>query len=168
MASGRLANIHAMPELVIRADDLSDERTRALVARHLRGMLENTPPEGIFALDIDRLKAPAVTFWSGWVGSEVAVIGALQTLDSDNGELKSMRVADAHLGAGYGRAMLTHIVAEASRRGMRRLWLETGSTSDFAAARALYASAGFMECDRFGGYPESEFSVYMTRRIART
>ena len=45
-----------------RVDDLTGDATRALVAHHLAGMNENTPPESVHALDLDGLVDPAVTF----------------------------------------------------------------------------------------------------------
>jgi putative acetyltransferase len=152
--------------LEFRVDDLSGDATRALVAHHLSGMHEETPPENVFALDVDALRDPAVTFFSGWNGADLVVIGALKTMDADNGELKSMRVADAHLGTGAGRAILRHIVEQARARGMSRLWLETGSPASFLPARRLYESEGFVECEAFGDYPENPFSVFMTRALA--
>lgn len=151
-----------MSHLVFRIDDLSGGPTRDLVARHLAGMHASSPAESVFALDVDGLRHPDVTFWSGWRGEHLVAIGALKSLDETNGELKSMRVADTHLGTGAGRAMLRHLIAEARSRGMRTLWLETGSTDDFQPALRLYASEGFVECGPFGDYPENPFSVFMT------
>jgi len=154
-----------VPELVFADDDLSAATTRELVAHHLAGMHASSPPESVFALDVDGLRHPDVTFFSARLGDEVVAIGALKTLDVGNGELKSMRVADAHLGTGAGRAMLRHLVGVARDRGMRTLWLETGSTDDFVPARRLYASEGFVECGPFADYPENPFSVFMTRAL---
>jgi putative acetyltransferase len=154
-----------VPDLSFRVDDLTGDATRALIAHHLLGMHASSPPESVFALDIDGLRDPAVTFWSGWRGDELVVIGALKEIDAANGELKSMRVADGFLGTGAGRAILRHIVAEAQRRGMTTLWLETGTPDDFLAARRLYESEGFAECGAFGDYPENPFSVFMTREL---
>lgn len=148
--------------LSIRVDDLSGEATRALVARHLRGMHENSPPESVHALGVDQLVATGVTFWSGWIDDALAVIGAMKELDPSNGEIKSMRVADAFLGRGAGRAMLDHILAEARSRGYTTLWLETGSTPDFDAAIGLYERAGFARCGPFADYVLDPFSIFMT------
>lgn len=148
-----------------RIDDLSGAATRALVARHLAGVHEHSPPCRVHALDVDRLRQPDVTFWSAWVGSELAGCGALKQLDAERGELKSMRVADAFLGRGVGRAILDHLVSEARARGMRSLWLETGSADAFTPALRLYESAGFARCSAFDGYAADPFSVFMTRSI---
>jgi putative acetyltransferase len=64
-----------------------------------------------------------------------------------------------------GRALLRHIVAEARERGMTSLWLETGSTPDFAPAQRLYESEGFVVCGPFEGYSCDPFSLFMTRAL---
>lgn len=150
---------------MIRPDDLSGDATRALVAAHLAGMLENTPVESVHALDVDRLTADGVTVWSAWVDDELAGIGACKDLDLDRAELKSMRVAQDFLGQGIGRAILRHIMDDARERGVRSLWLETGSTDDFLPARRLYASEGFVECPAFAPYQPDPLSTFMTREL---
>ncbi|WP_395639779.1 GNAT family N-acetyltransferase [Pseudolysinimonas sp.] len=154
-----------MPDLVFAVDDLAGSATRALVAHHLAGMHASSPAESVFALDVDGLRHPDVTFFAATLGDEVVAIGALKQLDPQNGELKSMRVADAYLGTGAGRAMLRHLVAEARTRGMKTLWLETGSTEDFVPARRLYEAEGFVECGPFADYRENPFSVFMTLSV---
>jgi len=153
------------PNLTFREDDLSGEATRSLIARHLAGMRASSPPESVHALDIDGLRRPDLTFWSVWVGDEIAGCGALKQLDALQGELKSMRVADKFLGRGIGRAILDHLIAEARSRGIQSLWLETGSTEEFVPALRLYESAGFKRCGPFNGYVEDPFSVFMTMSI---
>ena len=154
-----------MTAIEIRPDDLSGEPTRALIARHLSGMHEHTPAESVHAFDIDKLREPKVTFWSAWVDGEIAGCGALKQMDAKRGEIKSMRVHDAFLGQGIGRAILDHILAEASRRGMTSLWLETGSPAPFLPAIKLYESRGFTRCGPFDGYTDDPFSVFMTRVV---
>jgi putative acetyltransferase len=149
----------------MRVDDLSGQEIRALIARHLSGMHENSPPESVHALDVGALKNPGVTFWSAWVDGALAGCGALKRLDAARGEIKSMRVADSFLGKGVGRAVLEHIIAEAGRMGLTSLWLETGSTEDFRPAIGLYNSAGFMRCGPFEDYVDDPFSVFMTRKL---
>lgn len=152
----------------IRPDDLSGTPTRALAAAHLAGMHANTPAESVHALDLDALAGAGVSLYSAWVDGEIAGIGALSRLSEDRAELKSMRVADAYLGRGIGRAMLHHLVAEARARSIRSLWLETGSTDDFTAARRLYASEGFVECPAFPPYLPDPLSTFMTRELTPT
>src|SRR5688572_11652899 len=128
-------------------------------------MRANSPPESVHALDIDALRRPDVTFWSVWVGDEIAGCGALKRLDAQRGEIKSMRVTDKFLGRGIGRALLEHLISEARARGMASLWLETGSTEAFIPAIRLYESAGFKRCGPFDDYIDDPFSMFMTRAI---
>lgn len=151
--------------LQFRVDDLEGDAIRALVARHLRGMHENSPAESVHAFDLSGLRHPAVTFWSVWHGETLAGMGALKQIDATRGEIKSMRVADELLGKGVGRAMLNHILGEARRRGMTSLWLETGSAPAFLPALSLYESAGFTRCGPFGDYVEDPFSIFMTMSL---
>lgn len=148
--------------LDFRVDDLTNPATQALVRRHLAGMHENSPPESVHAFDLDKLRQPGVTFWTGWLDGEVVVMGALKKIDAENGEIKSMRVADTYLGRGAGRVMLGHILSEARNAGLKWLWLETGSTPAFDPALRLYERAGFKYCGPFGDYKEDLFSRFMT------
>jgi putative acetyltransferase len=152
-------------DLKFRLDDLTGEPTRALIARHLAGMRASSPAESVHALEIDKLRSTDISFWSVWAGDEIVGCGALKRLDARRGELKSMRVADAFLGRGIGRALLQHLMAEARERRMQSLWLETGSAPAFVPALRLYESAGFSRCAPFEGYKEDPFSVFMTRTL---
>ena len=151
--------------LRIIVDDLTAAPTRALIAAHLAGMHENSPPESVHALDLTALLSDEITVWSAWNGDDLVGVGALKELDAERGELKSMRVDDRFRGTGAGRALLRHIVAEAERRGIRSLWLETGSEDAFVPARRLYASEGFVECEPFEGYGPDPLSTFMTRTL---
>src|SRR5688572_11232161 len=111
----------------IRVDDLSGPEIRALLEEHLASMYLHSPPESVHALPLEGLRAPAITFWTIWDGGELLGCGALKELDSRHGELKSMRTCSRHLRKGVAKALLAHIVDEATRRGYLRLSLETGS-----------------------------------------
>jgi len=153
------------PALRFQVDDLSGAKTRALISHHLAGMRASSPPESVHALDVDQLRQPGVTFWSAWLGDELVGCGALKQIDVDRGELKSMRVADAFLGRGFGRAMLEHLIGEARARGIKSLWLETGTALAFKPALELYRKMGFVPCGPFDDYVEDPFSTFMTREI---
>ncbi|MCE8441339.1 GNAT family N-acetyltransferase, partial [Rhodovulum sulfidophilum] len=62
--------------------------------------------------------------------------------------------------------LLAAIRTEAKRRGYRALWLETGTSAPFAAARALYQSQGFKPCGPFGDYRIDPHSAFYTMRLA--
>jgi putative acetyltransferase len=144
---------------------LGDPRVVALLDIHVSRARAETARGSAHALDLPGLRAPGVTFWSAWEGDEVVGVGALKQLSADHGEVKSMHTAEAARGRGVGSALLRQIMATARTRGMRRLSLETGSWAYFAAARALYARHGFVECGPFGEYREDPNSVFMTLEL---
>jgi putative acetyltransferase len=151
-----------MPDIRIVEDDLSGEAIRALVALHLAGMHDHSPPDKVHALPIAALRAPGVTFWSAWIGAEVAGMGAMRHLDAGHAELKSMRVAPAFLRQGVGEAMLRHLIAIGRIRGYARLSLETGRGAAFDPAIALYRKHGFVPCPAFADYVADGFSQCLT------
>jgi putative acetyltransferase len=146
----------------IAADDPSRPDVYALLEEHLRNMHELSPPESVHALDVSRLKAPDITFWTVRDGEQLLGCGALKQLSSDHGEIKSMRTPLGLRRRGAGRAVLTHILSVAKQRGYTRLSLETGPADSFGPAHTLYASAGFQECGPFGDYKLDPYSVFMT------
>ena len=140
---------------MIGADDPRKPEVRALLERHRSFCLSQTPPEHSFALNVDGLLDPKVTFVSFRDGGTVLGIAAIKELDAGHAELKSMHTAAEARGRGVARALLSHLLATARARGYRRVSLETGTTPGFAAARALYESVGFTPAGPFGGYPET-------------
>lgn len=152
-------------EFKIRIDDLSGPEIRALLMEHLRSLSEITPPESMHALNLDKLRQPEITFWSVWQEHKLVGCGALKELDPEHGEVKSMRTAAAHLRKGVAAAVLGHIIAQATRRGYRRLSLETGATKHFEPAHGLYQKFGFKRCSPFVGYHEDPNSVFMTLEL---
>lgn len=153
------------PALEIRPGDLDDPRIIDLLTFHLAQAHVNSPPGSVHALDLSGLKTPDVSFWAGWTGETLTVIGALKVLSPGHGEVKSMRTAEGMKGRGAGGAMLDHIIAEARRQGLKRLSLETGANEAFAPARALYAGRGFEPCGPFEGYRLTDFSRFMTMTL---
>jgi putative acetyltransferase len=149
----------------IELDDLSRPEVHALLNEHLANMHQLSPRESVHALDVERLRQPGITFWTAWDGALLLGCGALKELDPKHGEVKSMRTPAALRRRGAGRALLTHIVAEARSRGYERLSLETGSVSAFVPAQKLYESFGFTRCGPFQGYAEDPHSVFMTLRL---
>ena len=91
--------------------------------------------------------------------------GALQTLDAQHGEVKTMRTRTKFLRKGVGQAVLSHIVNHATDTGIKRLSLETGSSDVFLAARAMYLNNGFGICGPFGDYKLDPYSVFMTKLL---
>ena len=50
-------------------------------------------------------------------------------------------------------------------QGIRRISLETGSSEAFRAARELYKSQGYEECEAFEDYILSEHNTFMLKEI---
>ena len=146
----------------VQRDDPTRADVHALLEEHLRNMHELSPPESVHALDVSRLKSSDITFWTVRDGGTLLGCGALRELDAEHGEVKSMRTPAALRRRGAGRALLTHILAEARARGYRRLSLETGSMDAFVPAQKLYESFGFVYCGPFGDYQPDPNSVFMT------
>ncbi len=146
-------------------DPLDHPAIAALLQEHLDDMHRISPPGSVHALDLDRLRAPGITFWSAWESGALLGCAALKQLDASHAEIKSMRTANVHRGKGVGTALLEHVLGEASRRGYCRLSLETGSMDAFAQARRMYARHGFAPCPPFEGYVEDPYSVFMSRAL---
>jgi putative acetyltransferase len=152
----------AAPEGEISVDDPRAADVLLLLQRHLEFARTHTRPEDVYALDVDGLVHPAVTFYSFRRRGQLLAVGALKQLDPRHAELKSMHTAAAERGRGIGRAMVDHLLGVAWARGYYRVSLETGSMAVFAPARSLYAGAGFTPCGPFGDYPASDNSAFMT------
>jgi putative acetyltransferase len=151
-----------MSTMKIELDDLTRPAIHALLEEHLRNMHALGPPESVHALDLAKLRAPGITFWSAWDDAGLLGCGALSELSPTHGEIKSMRTPEARRRSGAGRALLMHILEVARSRGYERLSLETGSVAAFAPAHRLYESVGFVRTGPFGNYVEDVNSVFMT------
>jgi putative acetyltransferase len=152
--------------MLIRQDDLRGPEIARLLRTHLASAKLHSPPESVHALDLEALRAPEITFWTLWDGSDLLGCGALKEIDPLHGEIKSMHTAEACRRRGVGARILTHIIDEGRRRRYRRLSLETGSPEAFTPARALYARYGFVVCEPFANYQEDPYSVFMTLDLA--
>jgi putative acetyltransferase len=149
----------------IELDDLSRPQVHELLNEHLSNMHELSPADQVFALDVTRLKVPEITFWTVWEEDVLLGCGALKQLEPTHGEIKSMRTPKALRRRGAGRAVLAHIIEEATERGYEILSLETGASPEFQPAHRLYESFGFTYCGPFGDYVENGNSIFMSLRL---
>jgi len=154
-----------MDSLVIALDDPRADDVRMLLERHLAFTAACTPPEDIYALDLDGLLEPGISFFSARRAGGLLAIGALLELEPGHGELMSMHTTAEARGQGVGRAMVDHLLREARSRGYTRVSLETGTQDEFAAARALYTACGFTPCGPFSHYTDTRTSALMTREL---
>ena len=150
----------------IREGGLDEPQVQALLAYHLAGAHDDSPPEFRHALNLDGLRDPAITFYTAWQLDTLLGVAALRELSPTHGEIKSMRTADEHLRKGVSRALLNQILLTARDRGYARLSLETGTSLGFAPANRLYETFGFADGPVFGGYPASPHNRFMTLELS--
>ena len=147
----------------IRINDVRNEKVMALLQAHHDDMLNHSPAESVHALDVTRLEVPEVTFFSFWIDNDLAGIGAVKELDTEHGEIKSMRTSNGFLRQGIAKKLLQHITELAQERNYRMLSLETGTAAAFKPAQRLYQDFGFKECAPFSDYEEDPYSMFMTK-----
>ena len=149
----------------IKVDNLSGSEIAELLQEHLQSMGQHSPPKSIHALDIKALRKPEITFFSVWDNSALLGCGALKELDSQHGEIKSMRTAELHLRKGVAATLLKHILEEAKHRKYKRVSLETGSMEAFTPAHNLYVRFGFKKCRPYADYCEDPYNIFMTKEM---
>jgi len=128
---------------------------------HRRHSAEHYPSESDYSLSVEDHFREGFQLFSAWMGAQCVGIIGLRAMDAVNAELKSMHVLETVRGAGVGRKLLDEILVQSRRFGYAKLWLETGTRPASAAARRLYAQAGFRKCPPFEGYAEDPESVFM-------
>lgn len=154
-----------MDTLTIARENPCDTGLELLFERHSQACHADTPPELIHMIPRASLDAPDIAFFVMRDGGQPVGMGAIKTIGSDHGEVKSMHVLAETRGRGLSRALLDHMIDQARQSGLHRLSLETGVQPTFTAARYLYLRAGFEECPPFGSYQPDPNSVFMTRAI---
>jgi ribosomal protein S18 acetylase RimI-like enzyme len=78
------------------------------------------------------------------------IVGTGALLGSGSGgQIARVSVVRDHRRSGIGRGVVQHLLAEARRLRLARVWMETND--DWHAAIALYVSCGFVEYDRRDG-----------------
>ncbi len=153
--------------LVIETADLAAADVQALIRLHQSGMLDTSPPEFSFALDLTGLQSPDIEVFAARIDGALAGVGALKRLGDGTGEVKSMRTDPAFLRRGVGAALLEHVIARARRLGLSRLSLETGTGEAFEAATTLYLRRGFVEGAPFADYAPSDFNRFFHLEIGQ-
>ena len=148
--------------LVISVEDPLTPDIEALLQAHLDFCHEVTPAEHSFALDVEKLRVPGITFFAAREDGVLLGVGALKELGDGAGELKSMHTALAARGKGVGTAIVQQILVHARSIRLSRINLETGSHSPYEPARRLYASLGFHPAPPFGDYLPSDFNTFMS------
>lgn len=152
-------------DVVITVEKSLSEELAQLLQTHWEFCTTTTPIGHVYALDASKLFTSDITVFGARVLGELLGVGAIRKLDADHAELKSMHTLAKSRGNGIGKAILAHIEGFATIQGIRRISLETGSSEAFRAARELYKSKGYEECEAFGDYVLSEHNTCMTKEI---
>ena len=153
-------------------DNPARDDVRLLLSEHLADMYATSPAESVHALDHSALSVPSISFWTAREDGNLLGCGALKLLTSPigterHGEIKSMRTTATARGRGVATLMLGHILEDARKRNLERVFLETGTEDYFAPARRLYGRHGFTECPPFADYVLDPNSVFMELRLQR-
>jgi len=150
----------------IRAGELNNPQVIRLLQEHHQEMLSLSPPESVHALDLAALEQADITFWSLWLGKELAGIAALKALDHTHGEIKSMRTSKRFLRQGVAAKLVAYVIAQATSRAYTALSLETGTIAEFKPAQQLYQQFGFQPCQPFSDYQPDPHSIFMTKILS--
>ena len=143
-------------------EDTGRADVAGLLAIHEALMRAQTPHASCHVKSADDLVETGARLFALREAGRLLALGALVPIGPGHEELKSMHVAQPGRGRGVGRALLQALLQDARARAVARVSLETGSGDDHAAARALYARAGFTACGAYAGYAEDPLSVFMT------
>ncbi len=151
--------------LEIKIDDLQGDEIAGLLQRHLDHMYSITPAESVYALDMDSLRVPEITFWTAWL--EGVLVGCVALKDHGNqlGEIKSMHTVSELRGRGIAMKLVEKLIEEARKRKLDRLSLETGRTEHFVPAQRLYQKFGFEPTGPFAEYGPDPHSYFMTLKL---
>ena len=117
------------------------------------------PPLGLYLLVYDDQDRPVAT--GGWRCQDENDEG----YSDGDAELKRMYVIPEARGLGLARRILTALEDDARAAGRIRMVLETGTKQPEAIA--LYTSAGYEPCAKFGHYREYENSRCFAKPLSR-
>jgi len=79
-------------------------------------------------------------------------------------EIKRLFVESASRGVGVAQALMDHLEAEATQRGILELRLETGIYQE--ESLGLYRGRGYVTIPPFGHYTDDPMSVFMAKRLS--
>ena len=133
-----------------------------LLVKHFVELSSVSPVCRGHVLDISGLKDPSIKFWSLWNNNHLIGCGALKFIGQNHGEFKSIRVSDAFRNRGIGNKIISHLIIQAKKLGIKKLSIETGSGKFFLPARKLFEHFKFSKCKPFAHYKEDLNSCYYT------
>lgn len=152
--------------LAIATETPLQDDVRRLVAALNAHLSPLSPPEFQFQMTVDQMAGADTTVVVARLDGEAVGIGALKVCDEGLGEVKRMFTQPKVRGQRVGSAILGAIEAEARRKGLRTLLLETGVGAGFEGAHRLYSRSGFSPRGAFFDYPDSGHSAFFEKHLA--
>ena len=146
-------------------NNFDNDQVNELLIKHFTELRSVSPDDSCHVLDIRGLKDSSIIFWSFWDEDNLVGCGALKFIDNHHGEFKSIRVADTFRGKGVGEKVISHLIDQAKKIGIKKLSIETGAGEFFAPARKLFEKFGFKACKPFANYKEDPNSCYFNLEI---
>lgn len=118
----------------------------------------------------EAMAAELVTDYSHYVvdeedGDVIGYAGLRSIRGNPDADIQTIALIEARRGSGRGRAMLRTLLAEASARGAREVFLEV--RADNPSAEGLYLSEGFEEIGRRPRYyqPDDVDAIVMKAKL---
>jgi putative acetyltransferase len=150
---------------VVIAEERPDTPDAAALIAELDAHLASFyPSESRHGFSVERLLRDGVVFFVAREDGRAAGCGGLLIVGREYAEIKRMFVRPAFRGHGLGRLILDHLLADAQRRGLTVIRLETGIHQHEAIT--LYERRGFRRIPPFGPYWDDPVSRCYEMRIA--
>ena len=146
-------------------NNFDDPKVNELLTKHFIELRSVSPDDSCHVLDIEGLKHPTIKFWSFWDNNQLIGCGALKFIDKSHGEFKSIRIEDKYRRKGMSSEIISHLIEQAKKNGIKKLSIETGAGKFFEPARKLFKKFGFKTCDPFANYKEDPNSCYFNLEI---
>ncbi len=148
--------------LTITTEDPLSPDGLALIEGSEAALREVYTPEECFTFSPRELAAPGISFFVARRNGRP--VGCVALCDcGDYAEVKRLFVAPEARGTGTGRALMTHLEAQARSRGHRLIRLETGPR--LTSGVALYERLGYRRCGPFGSYRDHPASLFMEKAL---
>lgn len=147
--------------------DFANDQLIELLEQHHQEMYATSPPESVHVLDVKQLQDNAITLWMAVEEEQIVGCIALKELNSNHGEIKSLRIQPGFQNRGYASKLLDFVILKSRERGYTDLSLETGIEDYFKPAVALYQKFGFSFCGPFDAYQPDENSYFMTLSLKK-
>jgi putative acetyltransferase len=155
-------------DVTIAVETPLQDDVRGMVAALNAYLMPLTPREFQFQLTVEQMADPSVTVLVARDAARRPVgMGSLKDHGAGLGEVKRMFTPPEYRRRRIGEQMLRHIEALAQARGITRLVLETGEAPGFEPAWRVYERGGFTICGAVLDYPDSGYSRFYEKTLAR-